>query len=175
MLSHFIHLQLWSGLQPARLPCPWDSPGKNTGVGCHALLQGIFLTQGSNRHLLRLPHWQAGSVPLVPLEKPSLFVGQMFLLSLLCLQGLDTTERLNSNQLPLLVWNVPLLLCWILLYIWINYWVFCFIDLLKYYNASPEFFFKKIFICLLISLSQIFGVARVIFDLCCSMWDLCGV
>ena len=28
------------------LLCPWDSPGKNTGVGCHALLQGIFLTQG---------------------------------------------------------------------------------------------------------------------------------
>ena len=27
-----------------RLPCPWDSPGKNTGVGCHALLQGIFPT-----------------------------------------------------------------------------------------------------------------------------------
>ena len=36
------------GLQPARLLCPWDSPGKNTGVGCHALLQGIFPTQGSN-------------------------------------------------------------------------------------------------------------------------------
>ena len=31
---------------PARLLCPWDSPGKNTGVGCHALLQGIFLMQG---------------------------------------------------------------------------------------------------------------------------------
>ena len=39
---------------------PWDSPGKNTGVGCHFLLQGIFLTQGSNLHLL---HWQAGSLP----------------------------------------------------------------------------------------------------------------
>ena len=32
------------GLQPARLLCPWDSPGKNTGVGCHFLLQGIFST-----------------------------------------------------------------------------------------------------------------------------------
>ena len=39
------------GLQPARLLCPWDSPGKITGVGCHALLQ-IFLTQGLNPHLL---------------------------------------------------------------------------------------------------------------------------
>ena len=35
-------------LQPSRLLCPWDSPGKNTGVGGHFLLQGIFLTQGSN-------------------------------------------------------------------------------------------------------------------------------
>ena len=36
------------GSYSARLLCPWDSPGKNTGVGRHALLQGIFLTQGSN-------------------------------------------------------------------------------------------------------------------------------
>ena len=35
------------GLWPARL-CPWDSPGKYTGVGCHTLLQGIFPTQGLN-------------------------------------------------------------------------------------------------------------------------------
>ena len=34
------------GLQPTRLLCPWNSPGKNTGVGCHSLLQGIVLTQG---------------------------------------------------------------------------------------------------------------------------------
>ena len=39
-------------LQPARLLCPGDSPGKETGVGCHALLQGIFPTQGSNPGLL---------------------------------------------------------------------------------------------------------------------------
>ena len=40
------------GLLPTRLLCPWDFPGKTTGMGCHALLQGIFLTQGSNLHLL---------------------------------------------------------------------------------------------------------------------------
>ena len=34
--------------EPSRLLCSWDFPGKNTGVGCHCLLQGIFLTQGSN-------------------------------------------------------------------------------------------------------------------------------
>ena len=40
------------GLQPARLLCPWDSPGKNIRVGCHALLQGTFLTEGLNLCLL---------------------------------------------------------------------------------------------------------------------------
>ena len=44
--------------------CPWDHPGKNTRVGCCALLQGIFLTQGSNPHLLGLLHWQVHSLPL---------------------------------------------------------------------------------------------------------------
>ena len=48
----------WShGLWPARLLCSWDFfPGKNTGVGCHFLLQGIFLTQESNPHLPYLLH-----------------------------------------------------------------------------------------------------------------------
>ena len=36
------------GLLPTKLLCPWDSTGKNTGIGCCALLQGIFPTQGSN-------------------------------------------------------------------------------------------------------------------------------
>ena len=43
------------GLQPTRLLRPWDSPGKNTGVGYHFLLQGIFPTQGSNSGIL---HWR---------------------------------------------------------------------------------------------------------------------
>ena len=44
------HVQLFVTPWPvaARLLCPWNSSGKNTGVGCHSLLQGIFLTQGSN-------------------------------------------------------------------------------------------------------------------------------
>ena len=46
---------LWPcGLQPARFLCSWNFPGKNTGMGCSFLLQGIFLTQGSNLHLLCL-------------------------------------------------------------------------------------------------------------------------
>ena len=55
------------GLKPARLICPRDSPGKNTGVGCCILILGAFLPQGSNPHLLGLLHWQTGSLPLVPL------------------------------------------------------------------------------------------------------------
>ena len=42
-------------------PLSMDSPGRNTGVGCHFLLQGIFLTHGLNPHPL---HWQADSLPL---------------------------------------------------------------------------------------------------------------
>ena len=54
------------GLYPIRLLCPRNFPGKNTGVGCHFLLQGIFLTQGSNSGLLHCrplsePHVGQGS------------------------------------------------------------------------------------------------------------------
>ena len=49
-------------LQPTRLLCPWSSPGKNTGVGCHFLLQQIFLTQGP-----RSPALQVDSLPPEPL------------------------------------------------------------------------------------------------------------
>ena len=62
---------LWPhGLLPSRLLCSWDSPAKSTGMGCHSLLQGIFLTQGSNPSLL---HWQASSLPLVPPGKHKIF------------------------------------------------------------------------------------------------------
>ena len=44
------------GLQPSRLLYPWNFPGKNTGVGCHFLLQGIFPNQELNPHLLHLLH-----------------------------------------------------------------------------------------------------------------------
>ena len=71
MLSRFSCIQLFATLWTvtARFLFPWDSSGKNTGVGSHVLLQGIFLTQGSNPHLLHLLHWQAGSLPLAPTGK----------------------------------------------------------------------------------------------------------
>ena len=49
---------------------PWDYPGMNTGVGFHTLLQGIFLIQESNLHLVCLLHWQVCSLPLAPPRKP---------------------------------------------------------------------------------------------------------
>ena len=66
---------LWPhGLWPAKLLCPWDSSGKNTGVGCYTLLQGIFPTQGWNPGLLHLLHWRVGSLPLAPPEKPTILL-----------------------------------------------------------------------------------------------------
>ena len=54
-------LTVWdTGLWPTRLFCPWDFPGKNTGMGCHSLLQGIFLTQELNPCLLYLLHHSMG-------------------------------------------------------------------------------------------------------------------
>ena len=71
---------LWPyGLCPSRLLCPWGSPGKNTGVGCHGLLQGIFPTQGSNPHLLNLLHWQVGSLPLASSGKPILYLNSVYM------------------------------------------------------------------------------------------------
>ena len=59
-LSHIqLFVSLWTIVCQASLSVGF--PRKNTGVGYHFLLQGIFLTQGSNPRLL---HWQADSLPL---------------------------------------------------------------------------------------------------------------
>ena len=73
------HVQLFAApwIVATMLLCSWDFPGKNTGVGCHALLQGIFLTQGSNPHLLCLLHWQVDSLPLEP---PGKTKGSLYIL-----------------------------------------------------------------------------------------------
>ena len=74
MLSPFSRVQLFVTLwttQPTRLLCPRDSPSKNTGLGCHFLLQGIFRTHGLNPRLLCLLHWPVGSLALAPPGKPN--------------------------------------------------------------------------------------------------------
>ena len=69
MLSGFSHIDSVQpyGLKPPKLLCPWNSLGKDIEVGCHFLLQGTFLTQGSNLHLLHLLSWQVCSLLLAPL------------------------------------------------------------------------------------------------------------
>ena len=64
------------GLQPSRIPCSWNSLGKNTGACCHFLLQGIFLTQGSSLHLLlcrQFPALKADSLLLKHQGSPYLY------------------------------------------------------------------------------------------------------
>ena len=64
---------LWT-VQPARLLCPWSFPGRNTGVGCHFLLQGIFLTQGSNPCLLHCKVDFFFFLTTEPLGKPASYI-----------------------------------------------------------------------------------------------------
>ena len=70
------------GLEPARLLCPWDSPGKKTGVGGCFPLQEVFLTQGSSLCLSCLLLWQVGSLPPAPPGKPICYVSCAFFLVL---------------------------------------------------------------------------------------------
>ena len=69
--AKLLQSSLYDPVDCARFLCLWDSPGSNTGVGCHALLQVIFPIQGSNPCLLCLLHWQAGSLPFVPRGMPN--------------------------------------------------------------------------------------------------------
>ena len=70
-----------------------------TGVGCRFLLQGIFLTQGSNPHFLCLLHWQVSSLPLAPSGKPNITISLLkigsaplfYLLSQIETSSLDKT------------------------------------------------------------------------------------
>ena len=73
---------------PASLLCPRDSPGRNTGVGCHALLQRIFLTKGLNQRVLHLLPWEAGSLTLAPPGKP-----------ILCLSSVQFSSSVVSDSL----------------------------------------------------------------------------
>ena len=54
--------------KPTRLLSPWDSSGKNTGVGCHFLLQGIVLAQGSNLSFLYHPALAGGFFTAAPAQ-----------------------------------------------------------------------------------------------------------
>ena len=78
VLGHFSRVWFFTTLWTVacRLLCPWDSPYKNTGVGCHSLLQGICPIEGWNWCLLSL-HWQVGYLPLVPPGKTHVLIGPL--------------------------------------------------------------------------------------------------
>ena len=60
------------GTASHQAPLSVDFSGKNTGVGCHFLIQGIFLTRGLKPHLLSLLHWKVDSLLLSHLGSPCL-------------------------------------------------------------------------------------------------------
>ena len=72
MPSRFSHVRLFATLWTiaCQAPLSMGFSGKNTGVGCHALLWGTVSIQGSNPRLLHLLHWQACSLPLAPPGRP---------------------------------------------------------------------------------------------------------
>ena len=93
VLSHFSHVCLFATLWTiaSQAPLSWDSSSKNTGVGCHALLQGILI-QGSNLGLLRILHWQASSLPLASSGKP------MHVYTSRLLSGLTSGDEWESRK-----------------------------------------------------------------------------
>ena len=91
------------GQQPTRLLCPQDSLGKNTGVGCHTLLQGIFSIQGSNlgllncrQILLHLSHQGSRSS-----------AGKEYACSEGNLSSIPSLEKGKATHSSLLAWRIP--------------------------------------------------------------------
>ena len=86
------------GLSSARFLCPWDFPGKNTGVDSHFLLQGISLTQWSNLCLLL---WQANSLPLSHQWRPYYWIYNTCVLTRFSHVWLCVTPWTVAQQAPL--------------------------------------------------------------------------
>ena len=78
-------------------PLSMDFPGKNTGVGCHFLLQGIFPIQRSNSRFLSLLHWQMDSLPLAPPGKPHLWTVAIAFFNVSCCALPGETGTVNPK------------------------------------------------------------------------------
>ena len=88
-------------------------PGKNTGIGCHFLFQGIFPTQGSNPHLLSLLHWQVDSLPLSYLGSPNKKIAQFNTMSKrLKADIIEEDTQVIKNPWKLI--KIRNVLCWIM-------------------------------------------------------------
>ena len=84
---------LCDSMDCSRLLCPQDSPGKNTVMGCHSLLWGTFLTQGSSLHLLCLLHYRQILHPLSHPGSPKQIASLIFVLF-----NLDGNMSSKNNQ-----------------------------------------------------------------------------
>ena len=106
-----------SGLQqPTRLLCPRDSPGKNTGVGCHFLLQGVFLIQGLNQRLLRLPALSGGFFTTSATWEARIYVSIKYLffsfsLTSLCVSGPGFIHFISTDSNAFIVYGWVILPC----------------------------------------------------------------
>ena len=136
---------------------PWDlrdcsPPGKNTGVSCHFLLHGIFLTQRLNPHLLHLLHWQANYLPLSHLGSPfhcgctnlhphqpvhegSLFFTSSPTLTICCLFNNSHSDR----------WDDTSLLFWFVILWWLVRLSIFFMCLLACISSLFHFYWKIVF------------------------------
>ena len=85
------HVRLCDPMNPAGLFCPWDSPGRTTGVGCHFLLQGIFPTQGLNPRLLHLLHCRQIILPLSHWGSPALLYLSIYI------ERFSVTQQRNNQ------------------------------------------------------------------------------
>ena len=85
-------------------PRPWDFPGENTGVDCRFFLQGIFLTLGSNPHIL---HWRTDSLPLNCQRNPLFDQAKMYMF----LVGQRDSSENNQIWIMLLISDWSHLTC----------------------------------------------------------------
>ena len=103
---------------PAGSSVHGDSPGKNTGVGCHALLQGIFPTQRSNLRPLCLLRWQTDSLPWAPPHspgKPEVNEWEADNMEKWSLNSLEMPSLSTAPEWGQVCLNHPFNLCWALL------------------------------------------------------------
>ena len=99
-----------------------DSPGRNTGVGCHVLLKGIFPTHRSSQHLLDLQHWQTCSFSLTPPGKSFVSLGRFILTCfILFMYFFDAMvsgiiSLISLSELSVLVYRSARCFCVLILY-----------------------------------------------------------
>ena len=145
-----------------------EFPSKNIGVGYHASFQGIFSTQGLKLCLLHLLHWQADSLPKVPVGKPFLLIfwytfsssGTSIILMLVCM---FTQRSLRLSSILIILFSL-----------------FCSLVVISFILSSSSFIYSSTSVILLLILSSVFLISVILlfFTSCfffSSSWSLLNV